>query len=205
MTIRTRRFAAVLSTAALLGGTGFGVAEAAKSSNGSPSTQSARPDGKCGGPIPSAAIAKIATALGVANADLKAALEANRPAKPSADGTRGGPGDMAADLATALGVETTAVQDIMDANRPARPASRPANGGKPAKPNHTKLIAALATGLGIDEATVTAAFDTLEAAHDAEHQARATAMYAALATALDKTAAEVQAAFEANRPAKPTT
>jgi hypothetical protein len=204
MTIRTRRFAAVLSTAALLGGTGFGVAEAAKSSNGSQATQSARAGGKHGGPIPSAAIAKIATALGVTAADLKTALEANKPAKPSAEGPQGGPGDRAADLATALGVETAAVQDIMEANRPARPASKPARGSKPAKPGHSRLIAALATGLGIDEATVTAAVATLEAAHEAEHEARHTAMYAALATALGKTADEVQAAFEANRPAKPT-
>lgn len=203
MSIRTRKLAAVLSATALLGGAGIGVADAAKTkTSNQTSSQSARPGGKRGGMLPSAALEKIATALGVSTADLKAALEANRPAKPT--GTDGGPAGFAADLATALGVETSAVQTILDANRPARPTSKPAKGSKPAKPDQTKLIAALAGGLNLDEATVTAALDKLDAAHEAEHTERETAMYTALATALDKTAAEVQAAFEANRPAKPT-
>ena len=59
-------------------------------------------------------------------------------------------------------------------------------------------------GLGIDQATVQTAFDELDAAREADHTAREQAMYASVAEALGKTTAEVQAAFEANRPAKPT-
>jgi hypothetical protein len=200
MSIRTHRLAAVLSASALLGGVGIGVADAAKSAKGTQTTRSARPGHHRGGPVPSAALAKIAKALGVSTADLRSALEANRPAKPA--GERG-PQQFAADLAEALGVETSAVQEILEANRPPRPEARPAQGTMPPKPDHTKLIAALAAGLNIDEATVTAAVEKLEAAHEAEHQAREAAMYAAVADALGKTAAEVKAAFEANRPARP--
>ena len=200
MTIRTRKLAAVLSATALLGGAGLGVADAAKSSSGTKASQSARPGGPRGGRLPNAAVEKIATSLGVSTTALKAALEANKPAKPSGDPRA----DCAADIAEALGVETSAVQTILDANRPAKPASRPAKGSPPAKPDPTKLIAALADGLSLDTATVTAAFDKVEAAHEAEHTARETAMYTALADALGKTASEVQAAFEANRPAPPT-
>ncbi|MFL5844515.1 MAG: hypothetical protein ACJ762_07465 [Solirubrobacteraceae bacterium] len=203
MTIRTRKLAAVLSATALLGGAGIGVADAAKTkTSNQTSSQSGHPGGKRGGPLSTAAIEKIATSLGVTTADLKAALEANKPAKPAGDPAQGPRGDFAADLATALGAETSAVQTILDANRPAKPASRPANGTKPAKPDQTKLIAALASGLNLDSATVTAALAKLDAAHEADHAARETAMYSALATALNKTTAEVQAAFEANRPAR---
>ncbi|MCW2989923.1 MAG: hypothetical protein JWM73_517 [Solirubrobacterales bacterium] len=203
MPVRTRRLAAVLSATALLGGAGLGVAEAAKTTSRTQSSTSARPAGDRGGPIPSAALAKIATTLGVSTADLKAALDANRPAAPAGSPPQGGPGDMAADLADALGVQTSAVQTILDANRPAKPATRPAKGTRPPRPDATKLIAALASGLNLDQATVTAAVDKLDAAHKADRQAHETAMYAALATALNKTAADVQAAFEANRPAPP--
>jgi hypothetical protein len=194
MTIRTRKLAAVLSATALLGGAGVGIADAAKTTSGTRSSQSAPPGGHRGGMLPGSALTRIATALGVSSADLKAALEANKPARPATDPRAG----FAADIADALGVETPAVQTILDANRP---TSKPAKG---AKPDPTKLIAALADGLNLDTATVTAAFDKLDAAHEADHTARESAMYAALASALDKTAAEVQAAFEANRPAKPT-
>lgn len=196
MTIRTRKLAAVLSAGALLGGAGAGLADAAKSgsSNGTRSAQqSGRPDGKRGGPLSSATLAKIASALGVSSADLKAALEANRPAKPSGDGAKGG---FAADLATALGVEESAVQAILDANKP---AGKPAKGSRP---DQSALVTALASGLSLDEATVTSALESLHGKHD--RRGPGTELYATIATALGKTAAEVQAAFEANRPAAPT-
>ena len=189
MTIKTRKLAAVLSATALLGG--VGIATAADGGSG-----------KRGGP-PKVAIAKIATALGVTNAELKSALEANRPERP-ANGERPGPEAFAADIAEALGVETSAVTPILEANKPARPATKPKKGSRPPKPDHTALIAALAEGLSIDQSTVEAAFTQLEADRQAEHDARHTAMYTAVAEALGKTVDEVQAAFEANRPAKPT-
>ena len=126
------------------------------------------------------------------------------PAKPTGDGPRGDRGAMASELATALGVTTAQVQTILDANRPVRPAAgtpgtRPPRG---ARPSNTKLIAALAGGLNLDEATVQAAFDKIDAAHQAEHAARDAAMYTALAGKLGVSADAVKAAFEANRPAK---
>ena len=189
MTIKTRKIAALISTAALMGGVGIATAADGASS------------GKRGGP-PKPPIGKIATALGVSNAELRSALEANKPERPT--GERPGPADFAADIAEKLGVETSAVTEILEANKPARPAQRPQRGTKPPKPDHTKLIAALAEGLGIEQATVQSAFDELRTEHEAEHEARHQALYAAVAEALGKTTEEVQAAFEANRPAKPT-
>ena len=112
---------------------------------------------------------------------------------------------MAGELATALGVEVADVQAILTANRPAKPArgtsgTRPARG---AKPSNTKLVAALASGLNLDTATVKAAFTKIEAARKDEHAAREAAMYAAVAKQLGLQTAAVQAAFEANRPARP--
>ncbi len=134
-----------------------------------------RPAHRGGGPMSSATLAKIAAQLGVTTTRLEAAMTATRPAKPA------------------------------DANRPARPAGARPIGPPPAgaRPSNTKLIAALASGLGIDEATVKAALDKIEAAHKAEHSTREAAMYAALAKELGLSTDAVQAAFEANRPAKP--
>jgi len=200
MSRRTRKITALLSATALLGGAGLGVADAAKTSTGS-RTANAAPDGHRGrGPMPASVLARIASALGVSSADLKAALDANRPARPAGGDKRG---DFAADLASALGVETSAVQSILEANRPARPDSPPADGARPPRPDRSKLVTALASGLKLDESAVTAALDKLEASHEADHQAHEAALYAALAKALNKTAAEVKAAFEANCPAPP--
>ncbi len=112
---------------------------------------------------------------------------------------------MASELAAALGADVAKVREILAANRPAKPArgtagARPARG---AKPSQTKLVAALASGLNLDTATVKAAFAKLDAARRAEHTAREAAMYAAVAKALGLETAAVKAAFEANRPAKP--
>jgi hypothetical protein len=183
MTIKTRKIAALVSAAALLG-SGVGIAGAAGGA------------GKGGHPKPP--VGKIATALGVTNAELRAALEESRPT-----GERPGPEQFAADIASKLGVEESAVQEILEANKPERPQGKPKRGARPPKPDHSKLIAALADGLGIDQAAVQSAFDELDAAHEAEHTAREQAMYASVAEALGKTTSEVQAAFEANRPAKP--
>jgi hypothetical protein len=77
-------------------------------------------------------------------------------------------------LAEELGVPVADVQRIVDADRP-RPGSRP---------DRTTLLPALVTGLHIDEAVVTAAFDRAEAASAAEHRARIAGVAARLATEL---------------------
>jgi len=202
MSPRIRKTAAIVSVAALLGGGGFSAAQAASGDGGS------RP-ARSGAPTNSASLAKIASTLGVTTAQLKTAMVANRPAKP-ADGARGTDG-MATELAAALGVTVADVQEILTANRPARPArpaagttaTRPPRGGMGAKPGNTKLIAALASGLNLDAATVKAAFTKIEAARKAEHTARDSAMYAAIASELGLGADAVKAAFAANRPARP--
>jgi hypothetical protein len=197
---RNHKLATVLAATALAGG-GFSIAEAAKSGN-SGTTQQQRAGGKQrGGPIPTSALKAIAETLGVSTADLRTALEANKPERPES-GRPPGCEEMAAEIAEKLGVETSAVQEIMEANRPARPSGRPSRSGPPPKPDHTALIAALAEGLDIDQSTVQTAFDELEAAHEADHEAREQALYDAVAEALGKTPDEVKAAFEANRPAK---
>ncbi len=204
MSPRIRRMTAVMSAATVLGAVGIGAAQAATKTDGGSSTTSAeRPAGLPGRGGPTAAqLETIASKLGVTRAGLTAAIEANRPARPSGErrGDRGA--GLAAELATALGVEASKVQAILDANRPSRPAAG-SQAARPAKPDHTKLIAALASGLNIEQATVKAAFDKLESSRRADHQARHDAQYAAIAKTLGLEADAVKAAFEAVRPARP--
>lgn len=194
------KITAAVSTVALAGAGGLGIAQSATAAKDS-SSRSARPGPgpRGGGPMSSARLAAIAKTLGVTSAQLKAALDAARPAPPT--GTRP---SLAADLASALDVDVAKVREILDANRPARPAAgeRRARGARP-QPDRSKLVAALASGLGIDAATVAAAFDEIEAAHKAARAAREQALYEAVATQLGLTADAVKGAFEANRPAKP--
>ena len=130
-------------------------------------------------------------------AKLKAAVDANRPTRRD-DAKRPPPGaGPAADLAKSLGVDEAKVRTILEANRPAA-GNRDA---RPAKPDHAKLAAALATGLKLDKAKVTAALAKLDAARGDDHEARHEAEYAAIAKALGVDADDVQAAFEAVRPA----
>ena len=201
---RIRKVTVAVSAAALLGAGGISAASAASTSSaGSPGSRPARSGPRPGGPMPAAALDAIAQALGVTSAQLTAALEATRPAKPAA-GTRPDRGaGLASELATALGVDAAQVKTILDASRPAKPAAGARTKGKRGKPDDSKLIAALASGLNIDQATVQAAFDTIEAAHTAEHDAREATMYAAIATKLGVSAEAVKTAFEANRPVKP--
>jgi protein-disulfide isomerase-like protein with CxxC motif len=196
---RVRKITATISTVALLGAGGLGIAQSATAAKQSGSTSARQAGKRGGGPLATAQLAAIAKTLGVTSAQLKAALDASRPT-----GTRPKDG-MATALATALNVDVAKVTAILDANRPAKPAAgtKPAKGARPARPDDAKLVTALATGLGVDEATVKTAFDTIEAAHQADHAARETAMYAAVAKELGLSADAVEAAFEANRPAKP--
>jgi hypothetical protein len=205
---RTRKLAAATAIAAVLGGSGLSIAQAENS--GSQRTQdrpaSAQSDrgGKPrGGKLTQAQLAAIAKKIGVTSAQLKAALDANRPSKP--DGARGDRGaQFAADIATALGVDEAEVKEILDANRPPRPANRPAKGSKPpARPDQSKLVSALASGLGIEQSTVKTALDTLAAEHRAEHESRRDAMHAAIAKTLGVDTSTVADAFAAVLPAPP--
>jgi hypothetical protein len=200
---RLRSITASLTAVAVLGAGSLSVAQAASTSSSTTSTtasttaaeRNARPPQRA---MSATTLAAIAKTLGITSAELKAAMDANKPAagtKP-AKGAKGA--SLAKDLAAALGVKKSAVQTILDSGRPAEPAA----GTKPTpgtKLDDAKLAAALATGLKLDEATVTAALAKLHAAHEADHDA----MFTAIAKTLGLDAAKVQAAFEANRPAPP--
>ena len=137
---RIRQSTAIVCAAALLGGAGLSAAQAASGDGGSRPARCGPP----GGAMNSAALAKIASTLGVTTAQLRAALDANRPAKP-ADGTRGPAGmasagrlhedraarraertareaAMYAAVASDLGLSAAAVKAAFEANRPAKPA-----------------------------------------------------------------------------------
>jgi hypothetical protein len=201
-----RKIAAVGATMALLGTAGLGVANAAdQTASGASTTGTTRPGpGPRGGhELTSAQLQSIASRLGVTTTQLQAAIAANRPARPS--GTRPDRGDgMAAELAAALGADAAKVAAILEANRPARPSAPPSSTTqRPAKPDESALIAALASGLNLDQSAVKAALAKVQAAHQAEHAARDNARYAALAKTLCVDTDAVKAAFEAVRPAKP--
>lgn len=202
---RIRNATAIVSVAALLGTGGLSAAQAASDGAGSTATRPAQRHG--GGQLSGARLSAIAAQLGVTSTQLKAALKASKPAKPTAGaaGARGARGDgMATALAAALGADATTIKAILDANRPAKPgAGQRGSGARPAMPDKTKLIAALASGLDIDAATVKTALAEIEAARKADHSARETAMYTAVAAQLNVSADAVKAAFEANRPARP--
>lgn len=197
---RLRKTTAVAASVALVASAGLGAAQAATSSKDRSASSTQQRPGKRG---PSAAeLNAIASKLGVTTAQLRAAMEATRPAKPA--GERRGPGaDRAAAIAAALGADVAKVTEILEANRPPRPTTLPAAGTKPPKPDQTALIKALADGLGIEQSVVKAALDKLEADHRAEHEQRHTAMVTALAEELGLEVAAVKAAFEAAKPAKP--
>ena len=199
---RFRKTTAVAASVALVASAGLGAAQAATSSKDrAASSSQQRPGGKRG---PSTAeLNAIASKLQITTAQLRSAMQATRPAKPTGE-RRGRGADRAAAIATALGADVAKVEEILEANRPQRPATPPANGERPPKPDQTALIEALADGLGLEQSAVKAALDKLEADHRAEHEQRHTAMYTALAEKLGLEVAAVKAAFEAARPAKPT-
>src|SRR4051794_28997822 len=100
---RFRKITAAVSTVALLGAGGLGVAQSATAAKGK-SSSAARPGAKRGGgPLSAARLAAIAKTLGVTSAQLKAALDASRPAKPT--GPRPDADGLATALASALNVD----------------------------------------------------------------------------------------------------
>jgi hypothetical protein len=200
-----RKIAAVASTIALVGTAGLGVASAADQSASGSSTATTRPDrGPRGGhELTAAQLQSIASKLGVTTTQLQAAIAANRPARPTGARTDRRDG-MATELATALGADATKVASILEANRPARPSAPPSSSTqRPAKPDDSALVTALASGLNLEQSAVEAALAKVQAAHQAEHEARDAARYAVLAKTLGVDAAKVKGAFEAVRPAPP--
>jgi hypothetical protein len=160
-----------------------------------------RPRG--GHELTTAQLQSIASKLGVTTTQLQAAIAANRPARPTGARTDRRDG-MATELATALGADATKVASILEANRPARPSAPPSSSTqRPAKPDDSALVTALASGLNLEQSAVQVALAKVQAAHQAEHEARDAARYAALAKTLGVDAAKVKAAFEAVRPAPP--
>lgn len=128
--------------------------------------------------------AALAKALGVTEAKVTAALDAQHQSKDD------NKGDQAAAIAKALGASATDVQSVLDAQRGA--------GGHGGGPGHDDgaLAKALATKLGTTQAKAQAALDSVHAAHeDAEA--------AALAKALGVDAAKVKAALAAQHPNHP--
>lgn len=99
------------------------------------------------------------------------------PGGPGSHG-RGGFGADAAALAKALGVSEDKVSDALDAVREAtQPDAKPADGAAPAAPTDQEraereaaFVTALAKELGLDEAKVSDALETVRAAHEAEHR-----------------------------------
>ena len=132
-------------------------------------------------------LAAVAKTLGVSEADLQKAVQAARPQPPQRQPAAARPTSPPRSRKE-LGVATADVQAVLDANRPSHH-------------DDTALVAALVKRFSVTEAKAQAALDAVEKAHEADHEARETAMYAAIAKALGKDADAVQKAFEANRPA----
>jgi len=147
--------------------------------------------------VASAAAGALALGIGLglagfASADPTTTPSPNPSASASTDPGRGGPGhgghrggpgrgvadaDLAKQLAEKLGVTeakvTKALQEIREADRPAKPSSAPSAKPTPPDPEQREaaLAKALAEKLGVDEATVTKAFEEIRAARQADRAA----------------------------------
>ena len=104
----------------------------------------------------------LAASLGITQDELQAAMAKDAPPPPRS---------LTEALADELGVDTADVQRVIDADRP-KPGTNP---------DRTTLLAALVSGLHLDEAVVTAAFDRVDEAKSAEHRARIAGLAAKLA------------------------
>lgn len=166
--------------------------------------------GHRGGPrqLSTAQLAKIVDKLGVSSTELKSAIAAVRKEnKPTAGDRRDRGRQLAAALAAELGVSADDVQKIVEEGRPQRPQTPPPPGTKPegGKPGQSALVAALAKGLGKDEATVeTALQKVFGAGGKSDRSGHRDAEFAALAKKLGLKADDVKAAFESVLPKRPT-
>ena len=119
---------AAIGAAAVLAGTGLGVASAQKEGSSS-SGQAPAAQGMPGGGGPSAAnVTALAKDLGVSTAKLKKAMQASRPSGTPGQRGAGAPGDMAAKLAKQLGLSEAKVKKALEANKP---SGAPPSGGQP--------------------------------------------------------------------------
>ena len=98
MSPRMRKLTAIVSASTLLGGAGVAGAQAATSSSDAPPASQQGGHPPRGGGMPAAALDTIATKLGVTTAKLKAAMEANRPAKPAGGKRDGDPATSGTEL-----------------------------------------------------------------------------------------------------------
>ena len=113
---RLRKSAALFSVVAVLGGGGIAATQATGATGTTTAATAAMPPR---GGLTTTQLERIAAKLGVSAAQLKAAVEANRPARrDDAQRPPAGAGP-AADLAEALGVDEAKVRKILD-GEPAR-------------------------------------------------------------------------------------
>ena len=156
---RIRKLSAVVTAVALVGAGGLSAAQAATSTDAGP--RGDRPAHRQGGPMPSAALEKIAGQLGVTTAQLRAAMQATRPAKPAADS---GPRDgKASELAAALDIDVAKVKAALDKIEAAHKAEHTAR--------ETAMHSALAKKLGVSADAVKAAFEANRPARPAKSAA----------------------------------
>lgn len=153
---------------------------------------------------------QIATKIGVNPDQLKAALDAARPNRPTKDDKRGAREQgLAEALATELGVGSDAVLKILQDNRPQRPTagrgSRGNRGHHRGRPDMSRLVTALAKGLGKDETTVKAALVKMREKRQEDRTERRDQFFGKIATELGVDAAKVKTAFESvlGRPPAP--
>jgi hypothetical protein len=110
---------------------------------------------------PPARATPVAASLGLSHDELRAAVVEEPPKLTPLDEA----------LAVELGVNVEDVREIVDADR-TKPGS---------KPDRTTLLPALVSGLHLDESTVAAAFDRVEADKAADHRARIAGLVVRLA------------------------
>jgi hypothetical protein len=146
--------------------------------------------------------AELAKALGVKTADVQEVLEANRPARPKNGARPARPKDGTKPPAGRGGFGGPGGPGGGHGRHGGGPGGPGGRGG--ARFDDAALVAALAKGLDVSEAKVKAALADLVAAREKEHEAREDERYAAIAKTLGLDAADVEKAFEAARPARPT-
>ena len=155
---RFRKTTAVAASVALVASGGLGAAQAATSSKDRAASPSQQRPGKRG---PSTAeLDAIASKLGITTAQLRSAMQATRPAKPT--GERPGRPDqtvLVKTLADELGVEQSAVKAALDKVEAVHRAEH--------EQRHTAMYTALAEKLGLEVAAVKAAFEAARPAKPA--------------------------------------
>jgi len=141
-----------------------------------------------------AAVAALASRLGVTEAKLRQALQELRPQRRA--GREDHRAELTEELATALGVPEADVTKALDGLRADRGTRRPGLRGD----RGAGLAAALARALNVDQAKVTAALQELRADHEAAEEAERAAFVKQLAAKLGISEDEVKSALAAGGP-----